>query len=107
MSLLLAAWIALSAALNFVEQVQSTRAGRTFLAAALDQPPSFFGMHTAHIGVAVFVVGVSMVRGCQAEKDVKMDIGDTVAVGGYGFQFNGVRQQQGQITWRWSTTLSC
>ena len=24
-----------------------------------------------------------------------MDIGDTVAVGGYSFQFNGVRQQQG------------
>ena len=95
LSLLLAAWIALSAALNFVERVQSTRAGRTFLAAALDQPPSFFGMHTAHIGVAVFVVGVSMVNGYQAEKDVKMDIGDTVAVGGYSFQFNGVRQQQG------------
>ena len=95
LSLLLAAWIALSAALNFVERVQSTRAGRTFLAAALDQPPSFFGMHTAHIGVAVFVIGVSMVNGYQAEKDVKMDIGDTVAVGGYSFQFNGVRQQQG------------
>ena len=36
-----------------------------------------------------------MVNGYQAEKDVKMDIGDTVAVGGYTFQFNGVRQQQG------------
>ena len=95
LSLLLAAWIALSAALNFVERVQSTRAERTFLAAALDQPLSFFGMHTAHIGVAVFVVGVSMVNGYQAEKDVKMDIGDTVAVGGYTFQFNGVRQEQG------------
>ena len=95
LSLLLAAWIALSAALNFVERVQSTRAERTFLAAALDQPLSFFGMHTAHIGVAVFVVGVSMVNGYQSEKDVKMDIGDTVAVGGYTFQFNGVRQQQG------------
>ena len=95
LSLLLAAWIALSAALNFVERVQSTRAERTFLAAALDQPLSFFGMHTAHIGVAVFVVGVSMVNGYQAEKDVKMELGDTVAVGGYTFQFNGVRQQQG------------
>ena len=95
LSLLLAAWIALSAALNFVERVQSTRAERTFLAAALDQPLSFFGMHTAHIGVAVFVVGVSMVNGYQAEKDVKMELGDTVAVGGYTFQFNGVRQHQG------------
>ena len=95
LSLLLAAWIVLSGALNFVERVHSTRAGRTFLAAALNQPASFFGMHTAHIGIAVFVVGVSMVNGYQAEKDVKMEVGDTVSVGGYTFQFNGVRQEQG------------
>ena len=95
LNLLLAGWIVLSGTLNFVERVQSTRGDQTFLAAALNQPRSFFGMHTAHIGIAVFVVGVSMVNGYQAEKDVKMEIGDTVAVGGYVFQFNGVRQEQG------------
>ena len=95
LSLLLAAWIVLTGSLNFVERVQSTRAGQTFLVAALKQPRSFFGMHTAHVGIAVFVVGVSMVNGYQAEKDVKMEVGDTVSVGGYTFRFNGVRQEQG------------
>jgi cytochrome c-type biogenesis protein CcmF len=95
LSLLLAAWIVLAGLLNFVERVQSTRAGQSFLAAALKQPHSFFGMHIAHIGIAAFVVGVTMVNGYQAEKDVKMEIGDTVTVGGYTFRFNGVRQENG------------
>ena len=95
LSLLLAAWIVLSGSLNFAERVQSTRGGQSFIAAALKQPRSFFGMHTAHVGIAVFVVGVTMVNGYQAEKDVKMEVGDTVSVGGYTFKFNGVRQEKG------------
>ncbi|MEF8716543.1 MAG: heme lyase CcmF/NrfE family subunit [Candidatus Accumulibacter necessarius] len=95
LSLLLAAWIVFSALLNLVERVQSTRAGQSFLAAVRRQPRSFIGMHVAHTGIAVFIVGVAMVGGYHAEKDVKMEIGDTVSVGGYSFRFNGVSQRQG------------
>ncbi len=95
LSLLLVAWIILSALLNFVERVQATRAGQSFFAAAIKQPRSFFAMHAAHLGIAVFVVGVTMVNGYQAEKDVRMEVGDSVAVGGYTVRFNGVHVQQG------------
>jgi len=95
LSLLLAAWIVISGALNIVERVQATRAGLSLAQAVGRQPRSFFGMHLAHVGVAVFIVGVAMVGGYQAEKDVKMALGDTVSVGGYVFRFNGVRQEQG------------
>ncbi|MBS1227112.1 MAG: cytochrome c-type biosis protein CcmF [Proteobacteria bacterium] len=95
LSLLLAAWIVICGALNFYERVQATRAGLSWLAAASKQPRSFYAMHVAHLGVAVFVIGVAMVGGYQAEKDVKMAVGDTVAVGGYTFRFNGVSQQKG------------
>jgi cytochrome c-type biogenesis protein CcmF len=95
LSLLLAAWITLCGLLNLFERVRSTRGGRSVLATLCAQPRSFYGMHTAHLGIAVFVVGVAMVNGYQAEKDVMMEPGDTVAVGGYTFRFNGVRQKQG------------
>jgi cytochrome c-type biogenesis protein CcmF len=75
--------------------VQATRAGQSFLAALTKQPRTFFGMHTAHVGVAVFVVGVTMVQSYQEEKDVKMGPGDTVSVAGYEFRFNGVKEVQG------------
>jgi cytochrome c-type biogenesis protein CcmF len=95
LSVLLAAWIVLACVLNFVERVQSTRAGQPFMRAAARQPRSFYGMHLAHIGVAAFVIGVTMVNAYEEEKDVKMEIGDTVSVGDYTFMFNGVRQEQG------------
>ncbi len=95
LSLLLATWIVFSALLNIVQRVHATRAGQSLLSAARRQPRSFFGMHLAHCGIAVFIVGVAMVGGYQAEKDVKMEVGDTVSVGDYTFRFNGVRQAQG------------
>ncbi len=101
LSLLLAAWIVASGSLHFFQRVQATRGNQSFLTSALKQPRSFFGMHTAHVGIAVFVIGVTMVNGYQAEKDVKMAIGDTVSVGAYTFRFNGVWQKQGPNYTAW------
>src|SRR5947207_14384704 len=52
-------------------------------------------MLLAHFGVAVFVVGVTLVKGYESEKDVRMEPGDTVEVGGYVFRFDGAREVQG------------
>ena len=95
LGILLAAWIFLTAAINFIERVNHTRAGQSFLSAALKQPRSFVGMHTAHIGIAVFVVGVTMVSSFQEEKDVKMGPGESVDVAGYHFTFVGVKGVEG------------
>jgi cytochrome c-type biogenesis protein CcmF len=56
---------------------------------------AFWGMHVAHFGIAVFVIGVAMVGGYQEEKDVRMEPGDTVQVGGYGFRLVGVKSAPG------------
>jgi cytochrome c-type biogenesis protein CcmF len=56
---------------------------------------SFWGMHLAHLGVAAFIIGVTLVKGFETERDVKMHIGDTVSIGGYVFAFNGVAPHAG------------
>jgi cytochrome c-type biogenesis protein CcmF len=58
-------------------------------------PPSFWGMQLAHVGVAVFVIGVTMVKGYEIEKDVRMAIGDTVQLGGYTLRLLGVKEVPG------------
>ena len=58
-------------------------------------PAAFWGMQLAHLGLAVFVIGVTMVGGFQSEKDVRMAPGDTVTVGGYTFRFLGVKERMG------------
>jgi cytochrome c-type biogenesis protein CcmF len=52
-------------------------------------------MQLAHLGVAVFIIGVTVVKGYETERDVRMNVGDTVNAGGYMFSFDGVRDIQG------------
>jgi cytochrome c-type biogenesis protein CcmF len=59
------------------------------------QGRSYWGMQLAHVGVAVFIIGVTLVKGYEVERDVRMDIGDTVAVGSYAFKFEGTREVRG------------
>ena len=95
LGLFFAGWIVASGVLNFAERVRQTRAGRSIVATAFSQPRSFVGMHIAHIGVAVFVVGVTMVSSFQDEKDVKLAPGESVDVAGYHFTFHGVKAVEG------------
>ena len=81
---LLAFWIIASGILQVVRQMKAGKPTR-----------SFIGMQFGHIGIAVFVIGVTMVGAYQEEKDVRMAPGDTVSVGGYQIQLMDVRPAQG------------
>ena len=43
-------------------------------------PLGFWGMQRAHLGLAVFVIGVTFVSSYQVERDVSMSPGDTVTI---------------------------
>jgi cytochrome c-type biogenesis protein CcmF len=97
MGVLLALWIIASGFVNLAERVQQLRAGtQAAVSTVLKQlPRGYWGMLLAHFGVGVFVIGVTMVRGFEVEKDVRMNIGDTVEASGYSFRLDGLRQVQG------------
>ena len=88
LSLSLAFWIVLGSAVQIVRQIKDTAHWKS-------TPAAFWGMHVAHIGIAVFVVGVTLVKGYETEKDVRMAVGDTVSVGGYTFKLTGIRAEPG------------
>lgn len=58
-------------------------------------PAAYWGMQLAHVGLAVSILGVAMVKNYQVEKDVRMAPGDVVQVGGYTVQFDGVNEVLG------------
>ncbi|MEO6745710.1 MAG: heme lyase CcmF/NrfE family subunit [Caldimonas sp.] len=91
--LLLAAWIASTAVLNVVERVRGHRGSA--LAALRAQSGAWYGMLVAHLGIAVFVVGVSVVGGFAVEKDVRMEPGDTVGIDAYTVRFDGIEERRG------------
>ncbi len=89
LGLFLAAWVFTSSA---VTVLQRARTGAGQLARA---PRSFWGMVLAHVGVGVFIVGVTMVRSYETERDVKMALGDHLELAGYRFTFEGVSEASG------------
>jgi len=81
---LLAFWVIASGCLQIIRQAKTGKPTR-----------SFIGMQVAHLGIAVFVIGVTMVGAYQEEKDVRMSAGETVSVGGYQIQLQGVQAEPG------------
>ena len=78
--LALAIWIVLSAALT-LKSWKQTR--------------SHYGMVVAHIGVAVFVVGVTLVKGYESHEDVRLKPGESAALAGYAFRLEDVTTERG------------
>ncbi len=88
----LAAWTLTTVALSFKDRLgrpQFTWRRLTTI------PASFYGMTVAHIGIAVFVVGVTYTSVYSIERDVRMQPGDELDLVGYVFRFHGVKVTQG------------
>jgi cytochrome c-type biogenesis protein CcmF len=80
----LSVWVGGSSVLQVVQRMKSG-----------NPPLSYWGMQVAHFGIAVFMVGVTMVGGFEEEKDVRMEPNEVVRVGNYDLTFKGVTQVQG------------
>ena len=94
LGLLLAFWVVITTLEGVRARV--TGAGGGNLAKGFAAvPPSYYGMVLAHIGVAVFILGVTISRGYETESDVKMTIGDTTELAGFTFKLAAIKDVTG------------
>jgi cytochrome c-type biogenesis protein CcmF len=90
--LALAFWLAGSALLTLWNRVALRESWATGLRS---QPRSVYGMTLAHLGIAVFLVGVVLSDAYSEEKIVRLAPGEAVALADYRFVFQGVSEVQG------------
>ena len=83
----MALWIAVTAAMAIYERFHN----RAFMSTLRSTPAGFYGMLLGHLGIAVFIIGITLTSLYTVEKDVRMAPGDTYTVEGYEFTFHGVR----------------
>ena len=83
-------WIIAGVAIAVLEMLR-TADGRLQLGRARLHPASVWGMQLAHIGVAVFVIGVTMVKSSETERELKLAPGQSVEVGGWQILFRDLR----------------
>ncbi|MBT8420954.1 MAG: heme lyase CcmF/NrfE family subunit [Gammaproteobacteria bacterium] len=61
----------------------------------LKKPRAVVGMTIAHVGVAVFIVGVTLASAWSIERDVRLAPGDTKTLAGHEFAFHGTSEVMG------------
>ncbi len=86
--LFLSFWVLTTFFESIRENIRNIRGG--FLHKLQSMSRAYWGMMIAHLGVAVFIVGVSMVMTYSLERDVTMTPGHEVTVGDYTFKFDKV-----------------
>ncbi len=89
----LAAWVIVTTIAMVRYQVR--HATGSWLAALGQQPRSWWGMVVAHLGIAVFIIGVTTVKTFEIERDVQMAPGDTLAVKTFTFRYDGAVEKKG------------
>jgi len=88
-------WIVTSHIVNLKERLKHKRGPAGFWQDLRTGGRSYYSMILAHLGVAVFIVGITMVSNYGIEHDVRMSPGDTAEIADYEFKFNGVNQTPG------------
>lgn len=86
--LLMAFWVMSSLLVSIKTRLQAIPTG-TFFQKCNSFGPAYNGMLLAHFGLAVFIIGVTMVKGYEIESDVTMQKGETKTINGYDFRFEG------------------
>jgi len=87
--MLMAFWVLSSVVIAFRVRFSQTSAHADLISKLKSITPAFYGMLLAHLGLAIFIIGVAMVKGYESEQDIRMQTGDTVKVRGFDFTFNG------------------
>ncbi|MCG7893876.1 MAG: heme lyase NrfEFG subunit NrfE [gamma proteobacterium symbiont of Stewartia floridana] len=91
----LALWVAASHIVNLRDRLKNKKGFNGFWQDFKTGGRSYYGMILAHMGVAMFIVGVTMVSNFGEEHDVRMSPGDVSEIAGYEFRFDGVKRVPG------------
>ena len=94
LGLLFSFWIMSSATVMVLDGLRGAD-GRIALSRAGLLPRSVWGMHLAHVGVAAFVLGVTLVNSYETELDVRVEVGQTVELDGYKVRFDSLDEIAG------------
>ena len=92
LGLTLALWTVAMTVLSFIDRLGEKGLSWERLAKI---PAGFYGMTIAHLGIAVFVVGITLTSVYSIEKDSRMAPGEILELSGYKFKFQGIKQAQG------------
>jgi cytochrome c-type biogenesis protein CcmF len=94
LGLALAAWVVL-ASIQLLAGRLAERAGASMGSRFRSITASWWGMWLAHLGIGIFIIGVTLVGSLDRHLDVKMHEGQRAELAGYTFVFRGAVEADG------------
>lgn len=91
-SIAVAIWITASTLYGVVHRFRNKRKR---MSAVLHTPAAFWGMSIAHMGIAVFTVGVALTSIYTTEETVRLEVDDIHQSGGYTFTLTSLENVRG------------
>ncbi len=88
---LLAAWVVIASVRDLLDKTRH----KGLLKGARSLAPSYWGMHLAHLGLAVCAIGVVLTSHQSSERDLRLAPGESLSLGGYEFVFEGTVHHEG------------
>ena len=89
LGLSLAAWVLLSSAQQLWLRLRGAEATLAKI------PRAWWGMWLAHLGIGIFIIGVSMVKTHEESLDITLKIGSSAELAGYRFTLDRVEEVRG------------
>jgi len=95
LGMILVFWILVTTVQEVLQRVNANPSNVGTFAKLRKLTPSHWGMVLGHIGFAISIIGITLVSNYELERDVRMEVGETVELGGYAFTFTDVKPFQG------------
>ncbi|WP_263139370.1 heme lyase CcmF/NrfE family subunit [Pseudomonas sp. RIT-PI-AD] len=88
---MLAAWVVLAGVRDLLDKTRH----KGLIAGMRGLTRSYWGMQLAHAGIAVCALGVVLSSQYSAERDLRMEPGESIELAGYRFVFEGAEHHEG------------
>jgi cytochrome c-type biogenesis protein CcmF len=86
-------WVASTSLILLINRIKTRQAATpNFLENIKGIPLAFYGMLLAHLGIGVFILGVTLVKGFESEQDLRMEVNDVAQIGNLAFRFEGAKE---------------
>lgn len=95
LGMILVFWILVTTVQEVLQRVNANPSNTSTFTKLRKLTPSHWGMVLGHIGFAISIIGITLVSNYELERDVRMEVGETVELGGYAFTFTDVKPFQG------------
>ncbi len=95
LGMVLVFWILVTTIQEVMQRISSQSVDASAISRLRKLTPSHWGMVLGHLGFAVLLIGITLVSNYDVERDVRMNVGDSLTISDYTINFDGLTKEEG------------